>query len=97
MAYYIISLIYKISFNCLPYLVFSDNFLDASYIFILLLLLWNPCFEHNVSQTNYYKLGHKPHRHCIQKEVEIEATTKLCLGVYLRGLSAPFKKNIYIY
>ena len=30
--------------------------------------------------------------------MEIEATTKLCLGVYLRGLSAPLKKKyIYIY
>ena len=48
-----------------------------------------------VSQTNYYKLGHKPHRHCIQKEVEMEAITKLPLGVYLKGISTPFKKKNY--
>lgn len=64
----------------------------------LLLLLWNLCLEHNLSQTHYYKLGHKPHRHYIQKEMEIEATTKLGLGFYLIGLSVPFfkKKNYYI-
>lgn len=91
-VYYIISLIYmtSLTFSLLGVFRFSSNFSDMSYIILLLLLLWNLW---NIPQKHYWKLGHKTCRHCIQGEMEIEATTKS--GFYSTGLPAPLKKKNY--